>query len=518
MQQSLSLASLREWWNSLPRARQLAVAGLAVVALAALFYVVSLSRKPNLVVAYSGLAPEDSAAIADQLEKDGIPYQIGAGGSSVAVPANKVAEVRIKLAQAGLPKGGGVGFELFDQTKFGVTDFEQKVNFRRALEGELARSINTLDAVRASRVHINIPEETLFREDEKPATASVLLQLRPGASLSDDQIRGIVNLVANSVEGLEPKHITVIDQSGRVLYDGAAADGNFVSGATTTQLELQRQYELALQRDLENTLAKVVGPGRSAVTVRALLNFDAVTETSDQFASPENAVVRSQSTVTETFTGTNLTVGNIPGTGTNGGPNAGAGTNATGNSEYTRTETTVNNEISRTTTTTVRAPGRVERLSVSVVLDESVPAAQESAIMSAVAAAVGLDQTRGDTLSVTRLPFDASVREAFVFEGGSAFAQYLQYVRYVLPVLAVVLAFVLVMLLARSLAKRQQAWLRSVPQPRMTATVEPPPAVAPAPELHPLPDPTEERVLKLAATNPRAVADVVQTWLREESA
>lgn len=518
MRQGASLASLREWWNSLSRGRQLALAALAVTAVVALFYLVGVSRKPNLVVAYSNLAPEDSAAIADQLEKEGIPYEVGAGGATVAVPANKVAEVRIKLAQVGLPKGGGVGFELFDKTKFGVTDFEQKVNFRRALEGELARSINTLDAVRASRVHINLPEESLFREDEKPATASVLLQLRPGATLTDEQTRSIVNLVANSVAGLEPKHITVIDHTGRVLYDGAAAEGLFVSGATTSQLELQRQYELALQRDLENTLVKIVGPGRSAVTVRAVLNFDAVTESSDQYAPPEQAVVRSQSTVTETFTGTNLTVGNIPGTGTNGGPNAGAGTNATGNSEYTRTETTVNNEISRTSTTTIRAPGRVERLSVSVVLDESVPAAQESAIMSAVAAAVGLDQTRGDTLSVARLPFDASVRESFVFETGSAFSQYLQYMRFVLPVLAVLLAFVLVMLLARSLANRQREWMRAMPQSRVTASVEPPAAVQPAPELQPLPDPTEERVLKLAATNPRAVADVVQTWLREEGA
>lgn len=518
MHQSLSVAGLVERWNQLPRGRQLVLVALAAGTVVALVYVFSLSRKPNLVVAYSGLLPEDSAAIADQLEQEGIPYAIGAGGSTVSVPANKVAEVRIRLAQAGLPKGGGTGFELFDKTKFGVTDFEQKVNFRRALEGELARSINTLDAVRASRVHINIPEESLFKEDQKATTASVLLQLRPGASLSDEQIRGIVNLVANSVAGLEAKGVTVVDQTGRVLYDGAAANGSFVTGATTTQLELQRQYELALQRDLENTLAKIVGPGRSAVTVRATLNFDAVSESAEQYAAPNEAVVRSQTTVTETFTGTNLTVGNVPGTGANGGPNAGAATNATGNSQYTRTETTVNNEISRTSTTTVRAPGRLERLSVSVVLDESVPAAQESAIMSAVAAAVGLDQTRGDTLSVTRLPFDASVREAFVFETESAFAQYLQYARYVLPALAVVLAFVLVMLLSRTLAKRQQAWLRSVPQPRVSATVESPPAAPPPAELQPLPDPTEDRVLRLAATNPRAVADVVQTWLREEGA
>ncbi len=519
MNERVTLSALVDRWNALPRSRQLVVAGLLVALVAVLYLLYSASQRPNLVVAFSGLAAEDSAAIADELEKHGIPYEIGGGGSTVAVPANKVAEVRILLAQAGLPSGGGVGFELFDKTRFGVTDFEQQVNFRRALEGELARSINTLEPVRASRVHINIPEEKLFAGDETKPTASVVLQLRPGASLSKEQIRGITNLVSHSVDGLEPEGVTIIDQSGRVLYDGATESSPFASGATASQLELQRQYELALERDVEETLAKVVGPGRSAVTVRAFLNFDAVTETAEEYAPPEQAVPRSSTTVTETFTGTNLTVGNVPGTGSNGGT-AGAGTNATGNSEYTRTETTVNNEISRTATTTVRAPGKLERLSVSVVLDESVPASQESAIMTAVAAAVGLDQSRGDTLSVIRVPFDPSVREGFVLEGGSAFDQYLQYVRYLLPIVAVVLAFLLLFLLVRALSKRQEAFLSrtaSVVAPALGAPGDdpavPPP---PVPDIAPLPDPAEERVLKLAATNPRAVADVVQTWMREE--
>jgi flagellar M-ring protein FliF len=505
-------------WNQLPRSRQFALIGIGAIAVVAIYMVFLNSTSPNLVVAYSGLAPEDSAAIADHLENEGIPYEIGAGGSTVSVPANQVAEVRIQLAQQNLPAGGTVGMELFDKTDFGATDFNNQVNYQRALEGELARSINTLDGVRGSRVHLVMPEEAIFVEDQEAASASVLLQLDRGAGLTQDQIRGITNLVVNSVQGLTQEHVTIIDETGRALYDGAAMSGDFGFGGTSTQMELQRAYELSLQRDLEQTLAQVVGVGRSAVTVRAVLDFDEVTETETQFADAGQAVPRSSVSVQETFNGNGLTVGGVPGTGANGADIA-ADDAATGNSQYTRTETTVNNEISSTTSVTNRAPGQVERLSVSVVLDESVTAAQETAITSAVAAAVAFDQVRGDTLSVTRIPFDASVRDALVAPAGDGLAEYLDYLKLVIPFMAIILAFVLVMLLLRSLSSRQLA-LPAFAQPRVLSEPAYMPSLAsasaPMPELEPGRDPHESRVLSLADQNPRAVADVVQTWMREE--
>ncbi len=511
------LAPILGRWNQLPPSRQIALGALLAGAIVVFYLVFVASKSPNLVTAYSGLAPEDSAAIADQLEKDGIPYEIGGGGATVAVPANKVAEVRIKLAQAGLPSGGGVGFEIFDSQGFGTTDFVEKVNYRRGLEGELARSINTLDGVRGSRVHIVLPKDALFKEDQKATTASVLLQLKPGARLAQDQVHGIANLVSNSVEGLGRGGITIVDETGHVLFDGATMDSPFASGATASQMELQRQYEIALQRDVESTLAKVVGFGRSAVTIRALLNFDTVTQEEDTFGT--QVQVRSSTSSTETYTGSNLTVGNVPGTGANDGTDA-SGSGGTGNSEYSRTETTTNNEVPRTTKSTIKAPGSLEKLSVSVVLDDSVTAAQESAITSAVAAAVGLDQTRGDIISVTRLPFDVSVDEGIVMAAGDGLAQYLEYLKLLLPLLAVILGFVLVMLLLRSLSKRQLALPAPQPYPALSGPMHaaalpsvPQPAL---PALETGSDPREERVLKLAEANPRAVADVVQTWMREE--
>ena len=508
------LGQILERWNQLPRARQMALAGIVAGTIVVMYFVFIASANPNLVVAYSGLAPEDSAALADQLGKDGIAYEVRGGGSQIAVPATKVAEARIKLAQAGLPRGGGIGLEIFDKTNFGATDFVQNVNFRRGLEGELSRSINTLDGVRSSRVHIVMPKQSLFKEDQNAATASVLLQLKPNAHLNNDQVRGITNLVTNSIEGMRAAGVTIMDETGHVLYDGAIQDSAF--SGSSTQIEAQRQYEMDLQRGLENTLTKIVGVGRSAVTVRARLNFDNVKTTSDQFAPVTSP--RSSVTSTETFSGNGVNVGQVPGTGANGGTNPGASTTANGNSTYSRTETTTNNELSRTQTTTVKAPGSVDRLSVSVVLDDSVTAAQESTLTSAIAAAVGLDQVRGDTLSVARLPFDASVKEAFAPLPGDGIGQYLSYLKLLLPLLAVVLGFVLVMLLLRSLGKRQLSLTAFGSLQALTAGGIAPGLPRPnaLPALEAASDPQEERVLKLAQSNPRAVADVVQTWMREE--
>lgn len=512
-----SFAGLLERWNQLPRSRQIALGGIAAATLVVLYLVFTASSQPNLVVAYTGLQPEDSAAVADQLESDGVPYKLGGGGSTISVPANKVAEVRIQLAAAGLPRGSAsTGLEIFDKTNFGATDFVQQVNYRRGLEGELARSINTLDGVKGSRVHIVIPEEAIFSEDQKNATASVLLDLAPGSQLNQDQVRGITNLVANSVEGLQRSGITIIDETGHVLFDGSTLDSVFSTGASASQMDLQRTYETQLQRDVEQTLAKVVGVGRSAVTVRAALNFDNVTSVADEY-DPDSVIPRSSTNVTETYNGDSSSIGNVPGTGTNGGTDTGAGTATGGNNSYTRTETTTNNEVSKTTTSTIKAPGSVERLSVSVVLDESVTPAQESNLTSAVAAAVGLDQTRGDTLSVTRLPFDASVQEDLLPVAADGIGTYLSYLKLLLPLLAVVLAFILVMLLLRALGKRQLA----LPSPAMAlalpggygAQISGQP---PLPALEAPVDQQEERVMKLAESNPRAVADVVQTWMREE--
>src|SRR6185312_3132839 len=268
--------------------------------------------------------------------------------------------------------------------------------------------------------------------------------------------------VSNSIQGLKPAGVTIIDQTGHVLFDGSTMDDVFATGTSSTQMAQQRQYETSLQDDVQNTLAKVVGPGRSAVTVRATLDFDSVQSTADSFGTTPQ--VRSSTTSTETYNGSGIQTGNPAGTAANGGTGATAAANAGGNSTYNNTTTTTNNELDKTTTNTIKAPGSVKKLSVSVVLDDSVTPAQEAALTSTVAAAVGLDQTRGDQLSVTRLPFDSSVKDSLTAAApGSGLGQYLSYLKLLLPLLAVVLGFVLVMLLLRALSRRQLA----LPMPQM---------------------------------------------------
>lgn len=519
------LGQLLDRWNQIPRARQIALGSIVAAAIVVFYFVFTMSSKPNLVTAYTGLAPEDSAAMADQLGKDGIPYEVGGGGSTISVPANRVSEARIKLAQAGLGQGGGVGLEIFDKTNFGATDFVQQVNFTRGMEGELARSINTLDGVKSSRVHIVIPQTSLFQQDQKPATAAVVVGMKSGFTLQADQVKGITNLITNSIEGLRQSGVTIIDEHGHALYDGSVQDGAFSTGGTATQMQLQHAYEASLQTDVQDTLEKVVGPGRSAVTVRAQLNFDSVKQSQDTYAPASQAVPRSTTTTTETYTGNAAGTGAIPGATANGGAATAAANAANGASNYSNTSTTTNNEIPKTTTETVKAPGSVTRLSVSVVLDDSVTAAQEASITSTVAAAVGLDQTRGDTLSIARLPFDASVKDSLTPAAGNGIGQYLQYLKLAVPVLAVVLGFVLAMLLLRSLSKRQDSFAAAPSGYRATvlagaqvggAARQSFPAPNPLPALEAATDPQEDRVLRLADGNPRAVADVVQTWMREE--
>ncbi len=522
MRNSSAFAQVMERWNQLPRSRQIALGGIVAGAVVVLYFVFIASASPNMVVAYQGLALEDSSQIADQLEKEGVPYEILGGGSQIAVPAKRVAEVRIKIAAAGLgATGGTVGFEIFDKTNFGATDKDKAINFVRALQGELTRSINTVEGIESSRVLLSMPEDALFKEDQEEPKASVVLKLRGNTELDKEQIRAITNLVTSSVEGLKTAGVTIMDDRAAVLFDGSAYDSPFAAGASATQLDLQRQYEKELQSSAREMLSTVVGPVRSNVTVRAAMNFDAVETLQEEFA--ETPTLRSSSTTSETFNGTNLTTGQVPGTGANGGADIAAQTGANGDSTYTRTESTTNNDISRTTTTTVKAPGAIERLSVSVVLDESVTQQQEQAIRGAVAAAVGLDQTRGDLLNVVRLPFDVSVTDALVVPAPNGMQQYLSYVKLLIPVLAVALAFVLIMLLLRSLSKRQLA----MPQPYLaTALAGAGGQLMPGDLLH-VPalespgivqnvDAAEERVMRLADSNPRAVADVVQTWMRED--
>jgi flagellar M-ring protein FliF len=361
-------------------------------------------RHVSYGVLYARLPAEEAGQVIDQLDQMKVPYRLSEGGSAILVPANKVHDIRLRLAADGLPRGA-VGFELFDKVNLGMTDFLQKVNYRRALEGELAKSIATLKEVAAVRVHIVIPENRLFTEDQKSPTASVILKIAPVGSLDRSRVAGITHLVASAVEGLDPQRVAVIDQNGTLLSTGQ--DDASLGGASNRQLELQQSVEGYLQQKAQSLLDGVLGPRKALVRVNATLNFEQAEKTVEQY-DPDNLAIVSQEQTTEKTSG-----------GTAGTESSGAG------GQSTRESSLINYEVNRTLQKIVSAVGAISRLSVSVIVDgvrkDSVPgtAGQASVveprpqeeldrISALVKAAIGFQTERNDAIEVVSIPFDTS--------------------------------------------------------------------------------------------------------------
>lgn len=513
-------------WNRLPRGQKVVLLGLGGGAIALFMLFTAWSRAPEFVPLYSGLDPADAGAIVDQLQSEGIPHEVANGGTTVRVPSSQVAAARVNLAAMGLPSGGSTGFEVFDNQSFGTTDFVQRINLRRSLEGELTRTINQIGPVSGSRVHIAIPESRLFSDDEADTSASVVLDLRAGRSLSAQQVQGIAHLVAQSVEGLTAEHVTILNGNGDIIFDGSESLG--IGGGT--QLQMTQAFETQLESDLQRFLRSVLGPNKSAVEVSAVLDFTK-TETSTETYAPIEGGERSTQTVSETFVGNGsteaLTVpgasANVPGADT---PEAEAD-QTDQSSNYSRTESTVNSELDRTVQTITTAPGTVTTLSISVILDESIDEEQATSLEAAVAAAAGMDASRGDAIAVQRVPFDTSELEEAqaAIELETAANAQMNMIRMAVPVLAVLLAGLFFFFFIRKLGG-------SAPAPAGDLSLAVGPGASPMltpgetveqmqqrmiteTEMHQR-DAKAAELTQLVQTQPKAVAEVVRTWTREE--
>ncbi|MEE9278243.1 MAG: flagellar basal-body MS-ring/collar protein FliF [Dehalococcoidia bacterium] len=508
-------------WNRMPRGQKtiLLMLGGGAIALFVLF--TSWSRAPDFVPLYAGLDPADAGAVVDRLQSQGIPHQVSEGGTTVRVPSSQVAAARIDLASMGLPKGGGVGFEIFDEQSFGATAFVQRINLRRGLEGELTRTINQLDSVQGSRVHIAIPEKQLFTDLDSEASASVVLDVFPGRPLSQAQVRGVAHLVAQSVDGLDAENVMILNSKGDILFDGS----DDLGAAGNTQLQLTQAFEDRLERDLGAFLRSVLGPNRSAVEVSAVLDFTSTETTTESFA-PIDGGARSTQTLEETFAGSAADAFNVTGAEANVGALAGPDVDdgETGStSNYSRTESTVNNELNRTLTVTTTAPGEIQALSISVVLDdEAVSEEQAADIQTAIAAAAGLDNDRGDQLTVTRIPFDTTELEeaeaAIAAEAAANASQNMM--RLAVPILAVVLAAVFLWFFARKIGKARPVSAADQFSLAVSAgageSVEQLQARLREEEARNLKDQQYQEATQYVRNQPKAVAEVVQTWVRED--
>lgn len=537
-------------WTGLARSRQWALLGLALVMPGLLYVGLSWLAESPYVPLFASLPPEDAGAILAQLKAAKVPYRIAGAGEQVLVPADRAGELRLRFASQGLPIGGGVGFEVFDRSAFGLSDFAQRMNFQRALQGELARTIGQLRPVARARVHLVLPQPSVFTERERPASASVFLRLQPGGKLAPDQVRGIVHLVASSVEGLAPERVTVVDTAGRVLSAGGEAGTGQLS---PRRLELKMAVEEGLERRLQSLLDSALGPGQAVVRVTAQLNFDQVERTEERF--DPNAVVRQETRTVEKTKGSSATPNASPATAPAAGQGQPASTTtaaATTSNDASRESETVSYEISKVVARTLSTPGELQRLSVAVLLNTAskvVPAAEgkpetrEAAprppaeiekIRRIVMGAVGYAQARGDEVTVVELPFDPGTleRERVALESPAPSG-----VReWVTTQVVALVGVVLFALLALVWIVRQQSRRRGLAE--VTRSLEEQeaaghvsaagdrPAAPGGPEVAELPDVPEEvlratrksedlkqQALALATAEPQATAQLLRAWL-----
>lgn len=394
------LEQLRAAWDNLEPRQRVGLGIALVCTLLGLAVVGFWSSRPGYSALYTGLAQEDAADVVEELRGEKVPFRLSARGDAILVPTTALHETRLKMAGKGMPRGNSVGFEVFDRSGLPGTDFSNNVNLQRALQGELERTISSLEQIASARVHLSMPRETLYGEQARPG-ASVLLSLGPSGDLERSQVRGIAYLVASAVDDLDINNVTVVDTSGRVLH-GGTDDGLALSETT---LDTAKAHSDALTRRLQTMLDGMFGPRMTIVRAQADLDLD-TEETSEEKveplgSTPQQAIVR-EHTAQEQYSG-----GDVSGGGAGGIPSAltgstGGGT-AEGNGNYTSSEETREYEFSKTTRHRKRSPGRITRLSVAAVVDDSLPVTAVERARDVLSAAAGVDVERGDSIVVQRL-------------------------------------------------------------------------------------------------------------------
>ena len=535
------MQSLVSFLRGLGASRLTAMVAVTAALIGFFAFVIMRVTTPQMTTLFTDLSLEDSSAVIKDLERQAIPFEIRNEGAVIMVPKDKVTRLRMKLAEGGLPKGGGVGYEIFDKSDaLGTTSFVQNINHLRALEGELARTIRAIDRVQAARVHLVLPERPLFSRETPEPSASIVVRVR--GTLEPQQIRAIRHLVASAVNGLKPQRVSIIDEAGQLLADGAATNTDTAVGD-----ERRAAFEKRMRNEIEAIVSSVVGAGRARVQLTADFDYNKITQTSDRF-DPEGRVLRSSQTREESSaTAENngqVTVGNeLPGNQqNNGAPPA--------RDQSRKTEETNNYEISRTTKTEVTEAGRVNRISVAVLVDGSYSKNEKGEmvyqdrskeqldrIAALVRSAIGFDQRRGDQVEVVNLRFAEAPAVAPLIEPAGLFGM-LQFtkddVMYVIELgVMMLLGLVVLFMVIRPLVKRILA----------AEVVAPPPSDVPAladgnphatgQNLVPGPNNTAQlidvaqvqgqvhaqsvhRVGELADRNPNETAAIIRQWLSEQ--
>ena len=409
---------LIEPFLALAPGKQMLIATVAFLSAAAFAVLIFVANRTDYRPLFTNLTSEDAGEIVKKLKDAKTPYQITTDGKGVLVPSDKVYELRLTLASEGIPQGGGVGFEIFDRKNFGMTEFVQKLNYQRALQGELSRTISQLAGVEQARVHLAIPEKSLFRDNEKPATASIVLKMKSSRALRDSEVQGVVHLVSSSIEGMDPEHVTILDSRGKILSKVGSSDPT--ARMTSAMQETQRSYEKNVEERVQSLLDRIVGGGKSVARVTASFDFKQVERVEEKF-DPESIAVRSEQRTEEKGSSTTNSSG-VPGVQTNlGRTTAGSGATSGGGS---KNDETLNYEVSRSSAKIIEPVGALSKISIAVLVDgkyEAPAAVKEGQTAKAkysprsadellkietlVKSAIGFNSERGDQLSVQNIPF-----------------------------------------------------------------------------------------------------------------
>jgi flagellar M-ring protein FliF len=420
MNQNLSklAGQLSEIWKQLGASQRISVLAATFVLVVGIGSLAFWSSRTDYGLLYGKLSDSESSKVIAALDDAKVPYKIGAGGSSIMVPADKVYAMRMQLAGRGIPRGDGVGFEIFDKPNFGISDFVQRANYVRAVQGELARTIGQLDEIESARVMIVLPENRLLLDKDKYATASVFVRVRGNSQIQPQAINSIRFLVANSVEGLKPNHVTIVDNLGNVLSENT--DNDSLTGLTSTQLSARRNLEQYRGKKGQDMLEKVLGPGQAIVRVSADINYGTISKTEEKF-DPDGQVIRQQTKNdenTDTSTSSSSSpVGITANTSTETNSTQGS-TSPLNSSKNHKVTSTVDYEIGKQTSSVVQTAGGIKRLSASVTVAARMEGtgAERKAVNRTtdeldklrrmVSNAIGVDTTRGDALTLEELAFN----------------------------------------------------------------------------------------------------------------
>jgi flagellar M-ring protein FliF len=545
-----------DFWKKQSLSRQITYVALVLAVLILSPVLVNWANTPSYSAAYTGLSETDAAQIVQKLDENSIPYQLQNSGT-IEVPSDQVYTTRLLMAREGPPKSSTVGYELFSGTSMlGMTEFSQKINYQRAIEGELERTIGSLEAVQSVRVHLVTPEKSLLSSTQELSTASVTIQVNLGHTLDAAQVRAITHLVASSVEGLKSENVVVVDSEGNMLADGISPDGEASMSPKDDQRAAELAYADEVKKRVQAILDKILGPNRAIVQATVEMDWTQREVTSNSYA-PTEIALRSSQIISESST-SGGTTGGVPGAASNL-PTPVATTTGSGASAYSRNEETLNYEVSQTQSHEIIAPGSISRLSVSVSVDSITDTTQLASIKSAVEVAAGIDAARGDQIVVESFAFDRTALDALNAELAKQDQQAL-YLQIGYAVAAMLAIFGLLFIALRYINNLRNASKESwktvmLPVGQMTALQEPQPQNAlqqPPSSSKALPsalaaisaqaalmsqaeeddvvvqvasrrdaasaseDEQNARIIaRLTEDNPATIADIIQIWLNE---